>query len=102
VLEPTSRYAGTDIAETTVPDGTGGRRRVRYLRRRFPPQPGTLPTLAEHLVTPGDRLDLLAATYLGDPTQFWRICDANLAIHPEVLVAEDRIGERLRVPVPQV
>ena len=49
----------------------------------------------------GDRLDVLAATYLGDPTQFWRICDANPVIHPDALTAADRIGSPLRIPVPQ-
>jgi hypothetical protein len=101
VLEPTSRYAGIEVATTGIPDGTGGQREVRYLRRRFPPQPATLQTLAEHVVTRGDRLDLVAAKYLGDPTQFWRICDANLVIHPEELTAAGRIGESLRVPIPQ-
>ncbi len=101
MLEPTSRYAVVEIATTTVPDGTGGRREVRYLRRRFPPPPATLRTLAEHPVTRGDRLDLVTARYLGDPTQFWRVCDANRVIHPEELTADDRIGELLRIPVPQ-
>ena len=102
MIEPTSRYAAVEVATTTVPDGVGGTREVRYLRRRFPPQPSTLPTLAEHPVTSGDRLDLLTARYLGDPTQFWRVCDANLAVHPDELTAPDRIGELLRIPVPQV
>ena len=101
MIDPTSRYARIDIAITTIADGAGGQRAVRYLRRRFPPQPSTLQTLARHLVTGGDRLDLIAAKYLGDPTQFWRICDANRVIHPEELTADDRIGELLRVPVPQ-
>jgi hypothetical protein len=90
-----------EIATTTVPDGVGGSRTVRYLRRRFPPQPSTLSTLAEHLVTRGDRLDVITARYLGDPTQFWRVCDANLVIHPDELTAGDHIGELLRIPVPQ-
>jgi hypothetical protein len=60
-----------------------------------------LSTLAEHPITQGDRLDLVTARYLGDPTQFWRVCDANLVIHPDELVARDRIGEQLRIPVPQ-
>jgi len=102
VLEPTSRYAGLDVGTTTVPDGDGGHRVVRYLSRRFPPSPASLPTLAEHVVSRGDRVDLVAARYLGDPTQFWRICDANLAIHPDELTADDRIGAALRIPVPQV
>jgi nucleoid-associated protein YgaU len=102
VIDPTSRYAGVEVATTTVPDGVGGERTVRYLRRRFPPQPATLPTLAEHTVVRGDRLDIITAQYLGDPTQYWRICDANLSIHPDELTAADRVGESLRVPVPQV
>lgn len=102
MIEPTSRYATVEVATATVPDGVGGTREVRYLRRRFPPQPATLPTLAEHPVTSGDRLDLVTARYLGDPTQFWRVCDANLAVHPAELTARDRIGELLRIPVPQV
>lgn len=99
--EPTSRYITTDVATTSVPDGTGGLREVRYLRRRFPPPPSTLQKLAEHPIARGDRLDLVTARYLGDPTQFWRVCDANLVIHPDELVARDRIGEQLRIPVPQ-
>jgi hypothetical protein len=85
-----------------VPDGVGGQRTVRFLLRRFPPSPGSSRTLAEHAITRGDRLDLVAATYLGDPRQFWRICDANLAIHPRDLTAPGRIGGTLRIPVPQV
>ena len=33
--------------------------------------------------------------------QFWRICDAHPVIHPDELVATDRIGSGLRIPVPQ-
>lgn len=102
MLDATSRYAAVEVATTTVPDGVGGSRDVRYLRRRFPPQPSTLPTLAEHPLTRGDRLDVIVARYLGDPTQFWRVCDADLVVHPDELTAPDRIGELLRIPVPQV
>jgi hypothetical protein len=100
VLDPTSRYVGVGVATIAVPDGVGGERQVRYLRRRFPPDPGAAPTLTEHLVVRGDRLDLITAAYLGDPTQFWRVCDANPAIHPEELTADDRIGRTIRIPVP--
>ena len=31
----------------------------------------------------GDRLDNLAARYIGDPQQFWRLCDANGAMQPK-------------------
>ena len=85
----------------TIPDGVGGQRSVRYLLRRFPPQPGSLPLLAEHVVARGDRPDLIAAAQFGDPTQFWRICDANAVIHPEDLCSDDRIGGLIRIPFPQ-
>lgn len=98
--DPTSRYAGLAIAAIAVPDGAGHERDVRYLRRRFPPQPEALATLAEHVVVRGDRLDLIAASTLGDPTQFWRICDANPVIHPEELTADTWIGRTVRIPVP--
>jgi hypothetical protein len=101
VLDPSSRYAGCGIATVVVPDGTGGFRDVRYLRRRLPPQPDTLPVLAEHTVTRGDRVDLIAADRYGDPTQFWRLTDANPVLHPADLCAPDRIGRTIRVPFPQ-
>lgn len=101
MLDPTSRYFGIPVATTTLADGTGGSREVRYLRRRLPPQPASLRPLAEHVVAQGDRLDLVAAMYFGDPTQFWRITDANVCLHPDELLSEDRIGDRLRIPVPE-
>jgi hypothetical protein len=33
----------------------------------------------------GERLDNLTARYLGDPTQFWRVCDANEVFRPDEL-----------------
>jgi hypothetical protein len=102
VTDPSSRYAGAEVATVTVPDGAGGVREVRYLRRRILPQPRDLSTLAEHTVTRGDRPDLVTATYLGDPTQFWRVCDANLVVHPDELTADDRMGSRIRIPVPRL
>ena len=38
------------------------------------------------------RLDLLAAHYLGDATAFWRLCDASQAIAPDALAMRDRIA----------
>ncbi len=65
----------------------------------FFPRAETLPLLVEVTVAEGDRLDLIAARTLGDPEQFWRVCDANNAMNPADLMAPGRI---LRVPVPQV
>ena len=61
---------------------------MTYLARRFVPQPGApnFATVAQHTVRQGDRLDLIAAKYLGDPLMFWLICDANGAIRPNALV----------------
>jgi nucleoid-associated protein YgaU len=54
--------------------------------------------LREHTVRAEERLDQIAATYLGDPEQFWRIADANRAVAPEELT--DEAGRRLRITLP--
>ena len=41
--------------------------------------------LFEHTVTQGERLDNITFQYLGDPEQFWRVCDANGAVRPDEL-----------------
>ncbi len=96
MFEPTSRYASRETATYTTPEG----REVTYVRRRFLPQGDHLPLLVEATVTDGDRLDLITARTLGDPEQFWRVCDANNAMNPSELTAEP--GAILRVPIPQV
>ena len=55
-------------------------------------------TLVEHMVTRGDRLDLITARYIGDPTQFWRVCDANDVLRPDELTQE--VGFRIRIALP--
>lgn len=92
MIAATSRYRTIEQAELVGADG----RRTPYLRRRFLPQSGDLEALTTHTVTEGDRLDNLAAAYLGDPELFWRLCDANDALHPRELTAV--IGRRLRIP----
>src|SRR5262249_44384873 len=89
-----SRYHGIEVARLERPDGSA----VAYLRRRFLPQPEELNLLLEHTVVQGDRLDNLAARSLGDPELFWRLCDANLAIHPDELT--ETVGRKLRVTLP--
>jgi len=91
----TSRYYGTETAIYETADG----REIIYLRRRFLPAAVNASIIAEHTVTEGERLDNITARYLGDPEQFWRVCDANNAMRPEELTAE--IGRRLRIPLPQ-
>ncbi|TLF52869.1 LysM domain-containing protein [Halomonas urmiana] len=92
---PDSRYHGLDTAQWTAPDGTP----VTYVRRRFVPPPERFATLREHVVEMGDRLDNLAAHYLGDPQQYWRLCDGNGTLRPEELT--DSPGRRLRITLPE-
>ncbi|MGP1666428.1 MAG: LysM domain-containing protein, partial [Rhodanobacter sp.] len=66
--------------------------------RRFVPAPENFALLQWHVVVQGERLDNITAKYLGDPEQFWRLCDANRALQPEELT--DRIGRRLRITLP--
>ena len=90
----TSRYATIEVATLETSDG----RKIAYLRRRFVPQPDRYALLREHVVVAGQRLDHVAAQYLGDPEQFWRIADANGAIAPETLT--DEAGDIIRITLP--
>jgi hypothetical protein len=95
LFAPNSRYQATDTATHTSTDG----RTIAYLRRRFIPQPAQLVQAAQYTLTQGDRLDILSARYLGDPTLFWRICDANNAMRPEDLTTV--VGRTLRICLPE-
>lgn len=90
-----SRYHNVGMAAATLPDGSV----VRYLRRRFIPQPHTLALLQTYAVQEGDRLDNLAAGFVGDPELFWRICDANAAMRPDALT--ETVGRELRITLPE-
>jgi len=93
LFAPTSRYYGIDVA-TIVVQGVP----VLYLRRRFVPPPERFQLLQEHTVMQAERLDNITARYLGDPTLFWRLCDANRAMRPEELT--ETIGRKLRITMP--
>ncbi len=93
----TSRYYSVETTKLTTPDG----REVIYLRRRFLPDGNRAVVLAAHVVTQGDGLDNITARYLGDPEQFWLVCDANNAMRPDDLTADAEIGHRLTIPLPQ-
>ena len=97
-----SRYDSVDTAVVDVPDGVGGERTVRYLRRRALPDPTQIRPLALHEVGADDRLDLVTARYLGDPTAFWRVADANAALDSDDLVGPDAEGDLVIIPVPGV
>lgn len=90
-----SRYHNLETAKWIAPDG----REIIYLKRRFLPPASSSVARVEHVVTQGERLDNITARYLGNPEQFWRLCDANNAMHPAELTAE--IGRRLQIPLLQ-
>jgi hypothetical protein len=92
-----SRYYGSTTLSYIAPDG----RNITYLARRIVPQPGSqnYATVARHTIRQGDRLDLLAANYIGDPLMYWLICDANGAIRPNELV--ETPGNNIDITMPQ-
>lgn len=94
-MEHLSRYHDLETAGYVFADG----RQVTYRRRRFLPDATAMPTLTHVVVAAGDRLDLITAAALGDPEQYWRVCDANGVLRPDVL---ESVGRRVRIPIPQM
>jgi hypothetical protein len=94
---PNSRYYNSSTLTYTTPDGKS----IAYLAPRIVPQPGApnFATVAQHVVRQGDRLDVIAAKYLGDPLIFWLLCDANGAVDPTQLT--ENPGEVIQITTPQ-
>jgi hypothetical protein len=80
-----SRYYALATYTVVMPDG-------RVVAATRSAQPNPLPLAGYHRRVAGDRLDLLAARYLKDPTFFWKLCDSNGALVPDALSASDLIG----------
>jgi hypothetical protein len=95
MFDSSSRYNGQPLLSYVTPDG----RTVNYVARRILPQQDSYDLLMLHTVTEGDRLDNIANTYLDDPQQFWRICDANDCVSPFDLTEQP--GSRIRITLPQ-
>ena len=95
IFPPTSRYYSIETATLDIPGGKA----TAYVRRRFVPPPERFALLQEHVVKQGDRLDNITAHYLGDPEQFWRVCDANNTMRPDETT--ETIGRRLRITLPE-
>jgi len=94
-MSPTSRYYSVPQKQLVLPDGTI----VAYVGRRFIPLPGSYATLSLHVVAQGERPDQTAAEFLGDPEQFWRLCDSNGCLQAEELTATP--GETIRITLPE-
>jgi hypothetical protein len=97
MFDPASRYFTIETATLELKGAEGEVRRITYKRRRFIPALAGHATLVEHSVLEGERLDNITARYLGDPTQFWRVCDANLVLCPEDL---EETGRRILITQP--
>src|SRR5262245_57321811 len=94
-----SRYSGLATTTIKVNDVDEGTREVRYVRRRIIPSAQGMTTLVEHTVAQGERLDQITARYVGDPTQFWRVCDANTVASPEALDVTARV---IKIALPNI
>jgi hypothetical protein len=91
---PNSRYHGVPVTRLELP----GHDAVPYLRRRFVPPTERFAVVQRHTLVEGDRIDNLAAQYLGDPELYWQIADANGAMDPAELTEEP--GRRLNITLP--
>ena len=90
---PNSRYYGATVESLVLPNGTT----VQYLQRRIIPSASIYTSLQNYTLVDGDRIDNLASKYLGDPTLYWLICDANTSLDPDALTA--RPGAMIRIPL---
>lgn len=88
MFDAKSRYA--KAATYVVKDARG-----RTVTVVAPPPPPDQVLLGIHLLKQGERLDLLAARYLNDPTGFWRIAEENNAMLPEALTE----AREIEIPV---
>ena len=88
-----SRYAGVPFALYRRGPGDDA---TAYVLRRFIPQRRDIAVLLEHIVTSGERPDLLAAQAFGDPELCWRIADANAVTDPFELT--DTLAARIAIP----
>ncbi|MET9764542.1 hypothetical protein ABZ016_36685 [Streptomyces sp. NPDC006372] len=90
----TSRYHDAEIGVHRRADGT----EVRYTKRRLlPPLDDTDQEPQQHVVGAGERPDLLAQRYFGDPGQWWQIADANPVLDPRELT--DEAGRVIDIPL---
>lgn len=87
-----SRYHNAEIAVHVLPDGTP----VRYATARLLPPLPDPDDVRPHVVTDGERPDLIAHRHLGDPRQWWRVADVNPVLDPHELTAHP--GEVIDVP----
>lgn len=81
-----SRYAKQTLYTATTADG----RQVQAVTLPLPPL--ATPLAGFYQRPSGERLDLIAARFLAEPTGFWRLCDANNTPVADALAARPRVG----------
>lgn len=89
-----SRYYGLPVLAALDARGEP----VQYVSRRFVPDPETLSIVQRYRVQQGDRIDVVAATLVGNPLSYWQICDANRAVDPDDVTA--RPGAFISITLP--
>lgn len=77
-VRPDSRFARQPLLEVTAPDGT--KRHVIAMGLGSPR--AAVVAGAQHAVTRGETVDLLARKYLGAEGLWWRLLDVNVNFHP--------------------
>jgi hypothetical protein len=82
---PGSRYFKTATYTAHTASGAAVTA-VRLPIRSAPPIRG------HHQRIDTQRLDLLAAHYLGDSTAFWRLCDTGRSMSPDALAVHGRVA----------
>jgi nucleoid-associated protein YgaU len=95
LFTPNSRYYTVRTVTYEITDGQS----IVHLRRRFVPSPDEFTLQQQHTIVQNDRLDNLANHYLGDPEQYWQICDANGGVRPDELT--ENVGGKLRITLPR-
>lgn len=91
MITTNSRYASDPLVMLTGSDG------VQRTTITLPEPASTQFSFMLHTVSGFDRLDTLAATYLGDPSLWWQIADVN----PDVIIDWSvlPVGVTIRIPV---
>ncbi|MBT3222258.1 MAG: hypothetical protein HN348_24565, partial [Proteobacteria bacterium] len=79
MFDPRSRYRDIADASFTLEDG----RVVAYRLRRFLPPMEDLHLAGTVFAEPNERIDHLASRIMGDPQQYWQLCDANAVLDPQ-------------------
>jgi hypothetical protein len=79
-----SRYYGLPVLTTSAATQDV----VRYVSRRFVPDPKNLTPMGAYRIRQGDRIDIISGALLGKALSYWQICDANRAVEPDDVCAE--------------